>query len=475
MTLETLIRYLFLLDRDAILAIAADASAPITGALLVLSAAIARNHARHDLLAQPWRLLTPFAASLVTAAILFFFLQFRLWMHAAPLPPIGLAAWSFLGLYWATAPLAWLYGLPFEWLFGIERAARARLWVLGVVSAWRIALITRVLAILLDDNWWSALAIVMLVESAIALAALVRFHTAQSNLVRPRVSSSLIDAMGGLMLPPEQAGTPPAIGINSPELEHLTIEPKPFRITPPSSQVAGNVVAVSIFGVFIGLLANFPISPTAATWSRFVSTMSGTTWMPAWFALAAVGFWLLTSLLTQPAQRRKSRAERLFAAGRSADAIAHLASLPRSAFPASWEPPPSEDFRGTPSLLSIMEALAAVRPAGWVAESYAPRINHYVSQPVWYWHYREDAERLCAVLEQLPNSRSLAIAALAGLDPHEKTLENCRRLYAEAANRGAAHVQRHRDSDGPYVVHPQRATDEPDHAVLRARLQQIAR
>lgn len=470
MTYETLLRYLFYFDRDAILAIASDSSAPLTGAVLVLSAAVARNHARHDLLAQPWRLLTPFGASLATGAFLFLFLALRLWLHGTPLPPGAPAAWSLLALYWATAPLAWLYGLPYEWLLGFDRAAKARLWVLGVVSAWRVALIARVLAILLDDNWWAALAIVLLVESALALAALVRVQGSADSLLRPHVSSSLIDAMSGLMVPAGKSGEPPAIDPLLPDPDDLMIEPQPFRPRSLSDRVAFNMIGIGVFGLFIGMLANVAIEPTAAAWTRIANSSAGPLW-PATFALGALALWLLICVLTQPAQVRKSRAERLLAGGRAADALAYLASLPRSAFPASWEPPPSEDYRGTPALIQIMEALAQLRPGGWVADSYEPRIRHYVSQPVWYWHYREDAERVCAVLERLPDGRQLAAAALAGLERHEQVLNACRRMFDPAM---VSSLPERITSKGPYAISPAPPGCEPDHAELRQRLERLA-
>jgi hypothetical protein len=193
--------------------------------------------------------------------------------------------------------------------------------------------------------------------------------------------------------------------------------------------------------------------------------------MPAPFAVAAVGLWLLVCLFTQPAQRRKTHVERHFAQGRASDAVAYMAARSRSAFPTSWEPPPSEDFRGTPSLLSVMEALANSRSDGWVAESYAPRIRHYVSQPVWYWHYRDDAERLAAVLERLPAGRELAALALAGLDRHDTVLAACRRVYQPFTDDTFAPP---RAADGPYQISPPARGDEPDHAALRLRLQRLA-
>ena len=78
------------------------------GALLVLSAGLARNYDSHDLQRQWWRLLLPFAASTLAAALLFGVVALLI-QAGATIAPLG---WGILGLFWLTAPFAWLYGLP---------------------------------------------------------------------------------------------------------------------------------------------------------------------------------------------------------------------------------------------------------------------------------------------------------------------------------------------------------------------------
>jgi hypothetical protein len=73
----------------------------------------------------------------------------------------------------ATAPLAWLYGIPFERLLDPFHATRAKLIVLGIVSAWRVALMVRVVTVLFGVRTIAAFPIVMLVADAIAWAVLV--------------------------------------------------------------------------------------------------------------------------------------------------------------------------------------------------------------------------------------------------------------------------------------------------------------
>src|SRR4051812_42772891 len=102
---------LFLLgDADAIRRLAADPWTLAVGAPLVLSAGLARHHDAHDLRRQWWRLLIPFAASTLAAAVLFLVLALA---SRGGLATLDLGR-GLLGLFWLTAPFAWLYGLPFE-------------------------------------------------------------------------------------------------------------------------------------------------------------------------------------------------------------------------------------------------------------------------------------------------------------------------------------------------------------------------
>ena len=69
MRLSTVACYL-IGDRAAILSLGADRSTPLLGAVLVLSAGLARSYHTADLLDQPWHLLTPFAVSSAMAVVL---------------------------------------------------------------------------------------------------------------------------------------------------------------------------------------------------------------------------------------------------------------------------------------------------------------------------------------------------------------------------------------------------------------------
>ena len=124
--IRTLFEYL-IGRREAVLDLASTPSALGVAALLVLSAALARNYDQRPLLLEPWRLLGPFVTSLATSGVLFSVIYWIAVLHHLARPGAVWAYRSFLTLYWATASLAWLYGLPFERLLDPLSATAANL------------------------------------------------------------------------------------------------------------------------------------------------------------------------------------------------------------------------------------------------------------------------------------------------------------------------------------------------------------
>ena len=87
-----------------------------------------------------------------------------------------------------TAPLAWLYAIPYERFQSPVDAMRLNLITLGVVAAWRVALMVRVLMVILNYSVAQALFLVLLFGDAIAL------------LLIQTLPFPLIDIMGGIRL-----------------------------------------------------------------------------------------------------------------------------------------------------------------------------------------------------------------------------------------------------------------------------------
>ncbi len=148
MTIGTVLRYL-IGNRTAIMDIANCPSALGVGLLLVLSAGFAREYDGEDLRAEPWHLLIPVAASLVTSFILFLLTFMKVLAQDSPPPRFFKAYGAFLALYWMTAPLAWLYAIPYERFLPDPQAVKANLWTLALVAAWRVVLMIRVVSVLM--------------------------------------------------------------------------------------------------------------------------------------------------------------------------------------------------------------------------------------------------------------------------------------------------------------------------------------
>jgi hypothetical protein len=184
MGIGTLLRFL-IGDREAILTIARSRHTLWIGFLFVLSAAFARDYDGEDLVHEPWHLLLPLAASLGASFALFTLAgvaAFKGFSWQTFFPNYA----SFLGLFWMTAPLAWLYAIPYERFQSPVEAMRLNLITLGVVAVWRVALMVRVLMVILNYSVAQALFLVLLFGDVIAL------------VLRMTLPFPLIDLMSGI-------------------------------------------------------------------------------------------------------------------------------------------------------------------------------------------------------------------------------------------------------------------------------------
>lgn len=190
----------FLLGRrEAIERCAATPGLWRVGFLLTITAAIARSYDGAYFPAQPWRLIIPALASLVTAGLIYPALLLASkgkgirWPADAEIIPFD----RWLALVWLTAPLAWLYAVPYERWLDVYDAALANVITLAVVSAWRVWLMIRCLSVLHGCSAAAASGIVLPVASAVACAALL--VSASAGWPSPIV------IMGGLRLEPGYA------------------------------------------------------------------------------------------------------------------------------------------------------------------------------------------------------------------------------------------------------------------------------
>lgn len=98
MSSKTLAQFL-IGNREAILRAASCPSALWVGLLFVFAAGIAREYDGEDLLHEPWHLLIPLAASLVSSAVLFLLVRWIAWIHGAVQPDLATGYRVFLTLY----------------------------------------------------------------------------------------------------------------------------------------------------------------------------------------------------------------------------------------------------------------------------------------------------------------------------------------------------------------------------------------
>lgn len=175
-------------DRNAILRIAATPWALLVGAVLVMSAGIARNYDHLDLLHDWEWIYGPFAASVVTSLFVFIWVHSGIGLHAVRTARSDYL--TFLSLVWLTAPCAWLYGIPVERFTDIYTATQWNIGFLVAVSLWRVFLMVRAVRVLSGAPWPRVTLLIL------APASIEMFF---GSTVK---SMSLVGVMGGVRLPP---------------------------------------------------------------------------------------------------------------------------------------------------------------------------------------------------------------------------------------------------------------------------------
>jgi len=181
---------LFLIgDKAAITRLAGSWFTLLIGALLVVTAGIARNYDHHYFLAEWQWLYGPFVASFSTSIIIFIvglpFATFKKSFFKNYL--------CFLSLYWMTSPCAWLYALPIESFASILTATKWNIAFLAIVSLWRVFLIARCIQVLSNENYFSSLIRIILPASIVMCFA---------SLLK---GMDIIGIMGGVKLSPTES------------------------------------------------------------------------------------------------------------------------------------------------------------------------------------------------------------------------------------------------------------------------------
>lgn len=185
--------FLFLIgNRGAIQRVSGSWWSLLIGALLVVTAGIARNYDHIDFLNDCEWLYGPFVASLITSLLVFSVVTSYLKLGKANTPPHGIQHnyLSFLSLYWMTAPCAWIYGIPVESFTDLLTATKWNIAFLTVVSLWRVILMVRSIHVLSGAGIGTCTVAILLPSSVVMF-----FGSFFKKL-------SLVGVMGGVRLPP---------------------------------------------------------------------------------------------------------------------------------------------------------------------------------------------------------------------------------------------------------------------------------
>jgi len=277
--------------RDSIRAIAGSARAWWFGVGLVFLTSIARNYDQTWIGEAPVKWLVGNAGfSLVSGTLLFLCLRGFL-RGRIPDPRVGFGtSWlQFMGLFWATAPVAWWYAIPVERFLGSLDAAYANVALLALVSLWRVLLMARVISVLHSVPYGCALAWTL--TAACIEVAVVGFVGASNG-----ISRRILAGMGGLR--------------NSPEEDVM--------LAALSRAVEGSVL------LFLpALIAAFALRGSRKFSADIVPRPGRLPW--GGFAVVA-GFWLIVALPAQRETRLNAQLDSLVTTSRFRKALDHLST-----------------------------------------------------------------------------------------------------------------------------------------------------
>lgn len=356
--------------RDAILAISRDCRWLWCGLLFVIAAGLAREYDAEYLVAEPWYLAIPIAASLVASFLLYGLLRIVFRRGDATRTPYFAGYLKFLTVFWATAPLALVYAIPVERFMSEYNAAVANLWLLAIVALWRIVLTTRFVSVLFGVPARAAFFPVMLFADASALVGLA---------LSPQ---PLFSFMGGIRLSPTE------LLVRSTHL--LAVE---------ACVLTG---LIWIIGTYIACSFD-PDTPSES--SAINPNIPQSTPPIIWTCLTIAAFLALLPS-TQPEQRLRWLVERDLADGKIENALRTMSGHSRNEFPPYFDPRP-RNYVGetTPPILDVVRVMATTQTAPWARAIFLAKFELALDRSL---PWLDDLGTLVPVLETLPEGPKLA-------------------------------------------------------------------
>ncbi|MFT5300174.1 MAG: hypothetical protein ACI814_000948 [Mariniblastus sp.] len=382
MDLKTVIRFLFF-DARAIKRIANSSAATWVGLLFVVAAGFAREYDGEYLGAQPWHLAIPVGASLLACFTMVIFIYNIIWLRnrktASPPAPFKRVFRSLLNVFWMTAPLAFLYAIPFERFLDAGDATQANLSLLGLVAAWRVALMVRSVQVLFNVHLGAAFIPVILFSDVVAMAAIWL------------IPSPVFLIMGGI------------------------------RLT-DSQQI---ILSVRLWLILIGygtfliwLIAYFVLCSRSKPWN--LDQLADEEPAPAGISIplrvvvaASLLIWIAVLPATQKEQWLRWKSSSLILSG-DYDAASQLTrEHPETSFPPHWSPPPRLGWGDRePSVYEAINGLKSHQAAPWMLARYFEKLDQMASSPWWRdsIHQMDDEALVKAIdaIEACPNSRKIA-------------------------------------------------------------------
>jgi hypothetical protein len=338
---RTILAYLFG-RREAILEVAANKAALWTGIVLVLLTSIARNYDQTHITEKPFLwLFGPLFFSLVSGTWLFWGGVGCVAVKEMDLTESERKTWmrwwpQFMGLFWMTAPIAWLYAIPVERFLDSLNAARANVALLSIVSLWRVALMARVFQVLFRVPYFTGLVWVLVPVCAEVIGI---------TLFGGVFARALAAGMGGMR--------------NSPEEEILM-----------------NVMGVAFWGsiglIFLAALMAAALRPREHIQSFPPMHRGRMPWSVLGFAAMV---WCGVAIGPQIEVSRNAHVERLMRDGQHREAIDFMNKMGQGNFAPS-RPLPPKPFEGE-VFVQLPRFFAALQrdDAEWVRAHFMKRLN----------------------------------------------------------------------------------------------------
>jgi hypothetical protein len=355
LTPGTIFRFL-LFGRDAILKVASSKSAFWIGLLFVVGAGFAREYDGEYLIAEPWHLILPLAASLIGCGFMVVLIYLMLLRNGKENCSFAEVFRSFLNVYWMTAPLALLYGIPVERFFDPGGATQANLILLAIVAVWRVLLMIRCVYVLSGASIWRSIVVVLLFSDILAMLALYF------------VPGPIFMIMGGVRLT---------------ESEQLILDIRIWSIL-----LCYGSILVWVIGYLITLTRKQPLTFYLSKEHGNESPVATRSlW---WTAPASILLWIPFLFFTQPEQSLRWQGEQLIKKGKFKDFGLLTADVARESFPPHWDPPPRVGYgERKPHAFKVLNGLLESEGAPWAVAAYTEKFHFEVGLGL-KWHIYEE-------------------------------------------------------------------------------------